>query len=207
MVFMCCKWVVVSQNYNAFYVLLLCEFLTTQDLTRLLNQQRQHVKRVVLTLFSCSESNEWAMQWVSWKGGLCKPKLQGGMSFRNMSAFNKALLAKQVWRLIHNPNSLLARVLKSKYFRDKDIMDAELGHNPSFVWRSLMWSRELIQKKLCWRVGDGNSISIKRDAWIPRLPGYRSRLSNISSEIPKVAFLCQYWGVGCVKSETNLSCC
>lgn len=74
------------------------------------------------------------------------------MGFRNMIAFNKALLAKKVQRLIHNLNSLMARVRKSKYFRNKDIMDAELGHNPSFVWRSLMWNRELIRKKLCWRV-------------------------------------------------------
>lgn len=72
-----------------------------------------------------------------------------------------------------------------------------------------MWSRELIRKKLFWRVGDANSISIKRDAWILGLPGYRSWLSNISSEIPKVASLISYVGEWyiCVKSETNLSCC
>lgn len=52
-----------------------------------------------------------------------------------------------------------------------------------------LWSRELILKRLCWRVENGNSISITRDAWIPGLPGFRSPTCAISSEVPKVASL------------------
>lgn len=55
---------------------------------------------------------------------LCKPKFQGGLGFRNLTAFNKSLLAKQVWRIINYPNSLMARVLKGKYFKNSDVMEA-----------------------------------------------------------------------------------
>lgn len=55
------------------------------------------------------------------------------MGFRDFTHFNKALLAKQVWRIIENPESLVARLLKARYFKHMDIMDAPIGNNPSFI--------------------------------------------------------------------------
>ncbi|XP_073126529.1 uncharacterized mitochondrial protein AtMg00310-like [Henckelia pumila] len=104
---------------------------------------------------------------------LCKPKCHGGMGFRKQGAFNKALVAKQVWRLIQFPSSLMARILKARYFKHKDIMDADLEVNPSYIWRSFLWSRVLLQRGLCWRVGTGQSIVIGKDPWIPSLPQFR----------------------------------
>jgi hypothetical protein len=43
-------------------------------------------------------------------------KAQGGLGFRDLVIFNKALLAKQCWRLLKNPDSLVARILQAKYF-------------------------------------------------------------------------------------------
>ncbi|KAM0959600.1 hypothetical protein ACFX2I_024666 [Malus domestica] len=43
-------------------------------------------------------------------------KAEGDWVFQNLREFNIALFAKQCWRLIHDPNSLWARVLKDRYF-------------------------------------------------------------------------------------------
>lgn len=44
-----------------------------------------------------------------------------------------------MWRIIQMLNSLMVRVLKGRYFKNKDNMDVEMGSNPSYVWRSLIW--------------------------------------------------------------------
>lgn len=47
---------------------------------------------------------------------LCRGKSDGGLGFRMIDAFNTALLAKQLWRLIDHPESLFAKVFQGKYY-------------------------------------------------------------------------------------------
>lgn len=103
------------------------------------------------------------------------PKSDGGMGFQDLFLFNKALLAKQVWRLISKPDCLFEKVFKARYFHFSDIMAAKIGSYPSFTWRSLCNARELISDGLLWRIGSGDSVNIWNDPWLPGLGN--SRLS------------------------------
>ena len=55
------------------------------------------------------------IHWVKWEN-LSKPRGDGGIGFKMIYKFNLALLGKQLWRLVQYPDSLVARVLKGKYF-------------------------------------------------------------------------------------------
>lgn len=87
--------------------------------------------------------DEKKIYWKDWKE-LTRPKKEGGMGFRDLVTFNRALLAKQIWRIILYPDSLVAKVLKARYFRHTYIMEATIGSNPSYIWRSIMWSKSII---------------------------------------------------------------
>lgn len=82
------------------------------------------------------------------------------MGSRELSAFNHAMLAKQSWRLIRNPNSLLFKVLRGKYFKDGNFLKAPRGRNPSLTWRSICWGRELFSEGYKWKVGNDQYIDI-----------------------------------------------
>lgn len=73
-----------------------------------------------------------------------------------------------MWRFIRNPTSLCGRVLKESYFCHGNIFKARGGSNASYIWRSLLWGREIIMKGYRWRVGNGNNIRVLQDPWLPR---------------------------------------
>ena len=89
------------------------------------------------------------------------------MGFKDLKAFNLALLAKQGWRLGKNPNFLTHRVFKAKYFASCSFLEAQVGSKPSYVWRSLMATRETVEMGSRWCVGNGRTVEIWRDRWIP----------------------------------------
>jgi hypothetical protein len=78
------------------------------------------------------KTNDSKIAWLKWsKMGLAKQK--GGLGYRDLEQFNMALLAKQGWRIMLNPDSLVAEVLKSKYFSNESFITSRLGSNPSYV--------------------------------------------------------------------------
>lgn len=64
---------------------------------------------------------------------MTKSKGNGGIRFRDMRIFDQALLSKQAWRLIERPQSLYARVNKSKYFPRSNLLDAGFGSHPQML--------------------------------------------------------------------------
>ncbi|XP_074314802.1 uncharacterized protein LOC141650968 [Silene latifolia] len=128
-----------------------------------------------------STESQRKIHWWRWEK-LCKPKAMGGMGFRDLRVFNQALLAKQIWRLLTNPGSLVGRVLKARYFKNDSVIDARRGHDPSFAWRSLWGAKSLLMEGLMWRIGDGKSVRVWEDPWLPGERGERVPLPNIEAD-------------------------
>lgn len=94
-------------------------------------------------------------------------KIVGGLEFQNILVFNKTLLAKQLWRLMQQPNSLVCPILKHKYFQHGSDLETKVGFKHSFIWRSLLASLDQLKDGLYWRLGKGQKVHIWRDKWLP----------------------------------------
>lgn len=91
---------------------------------------------------------------------MCLPKKVGGLGFESFTDFNKALLAKQFWRLTQEPESFWAKVLKGRYFPNVDHLKAMKGSRASWAWSSLLEGQVVIMQSGRWQIGNGNSVKI-----------------------------------------------
>jgi hypothetical protein len=105
--------------------------------------------------------------WVSWET-MCTPKFAGGLGFRDIELFNLAMLAKQAWRILQNPDTLSSRVLKAVYFPETNFLEATLGSSPSQIWRAIVEGRDVMAQGLIRRIGTGETTNAWNHNWLPR---------------------------------------
>ena len=112
-----------------------------------------------------SSATHRKIHWKNWES-MCTLKCLGGMGFKDLKVFNDALLGRQAWRLVREPHSLLAKVMKAKYYPNGDFLGASLGHSFSYSWSSIWSSKALLKEGVVWRVGNGSQINLWDDPWV-----------------------------------------
>ena len=117
------------------------------------------------------------MHWMAW-WKLCISKSEGGMGFRNLYSFNLAMLAKQCWRLVTDPDSLVARVLKAKYYPNGSLKDTVFAGNASSTWHAIHHGLDLLK-----------SVRIWRDPWLPRPHSYHVFTNRANCRLHRVSEL------------------
>ena len=125
------------------------------------------IEALIQRFFSGQRGDSQKVHWVWWEE-LCKPKEQGGMGFKDLSWFNNALLAKQTWRLLHDKSTLFYWIFKARFFPNCSIMEATCPSSESYAWKSIIKGRDVIKRGAIWRIGDGKSIHIWGDRWLPQ---------------------------------------
>lgn len=125
------------------------------------------IQKVISRFWWSSNAEKRGIHWARWES-LSQAKQKGGLGFRDFASFNQALVAKQGWRILQFPDSMVSKILQARYFKNCHFLNAKLGFRPSFIWRSILWGREVINRGIRWRIGRGDQVEIYRGNWMSR---------------------------------------
>ncbi|GAU44727.1 hypothetical protein TSUD_88120 [Trifolium subterraneum] len=109
------------------------------------------IERMINAFWWGGGDNNKGIRWLAWNKLTCT-KEEGGLGFCDFQKFNMAMVAKQGWKFLNNPNSLVARIFKARYFPRSSFLDSCLGTNPSFIWRSIWKSRQVWLQGCRWSI-------------------------------------------------------
>lgn len=96
---------------------------------------------------------------------ICMSKDEGGLGQKKFSLINQTMLAKQFWRIHHNPHSLLAKTFKAKYFPRCTIHECTPKPHQSWFWRNIIKHDNIKLKEGKWWVGKGLDIPLNHPGW------------------------------------------
>lgn len=80
--------------------------------------------------------------------------------------FNQALLAKQAWKFLTKPGSLLARILLGKYCHKQSFLKVQTPTVCSHGWRSILHGRDLLKGNIGKAIGNGQTTKVWHESWI-----------------------------------------
>ena len=101
-----------------------------------------------------------------------------GRSRPQKEDFNQALLAKLAWEVQKNEDKHWVKIFKRKYLRGGSFSNTRPPKQASWICKSLFSCNKLIKKGMCYKVGDGRSINIWDDPWVPKEPDFRTKLKT-----------------------------
>ena len=108
---------------------------------------------------------------VSWDL-FCLPKGQGGLGIRKVTHLNKALLAKQLWRIFQG-TGVWRDILAEKYLGRQSLNSLFHGAEiplGSYIWNGILKALPLAKSKARWKVGKGDKILFWQDNWLCQVP-------------------------------------
>lgn len=108
-----------------------------------------------------SKKDKRGIHWLKWEN-VSFAKIEGDWGLETCQALTKPQLLSKV-----------AKVLEARYFKQIDFLNAKSGSNPPFLWRSILWGRQILQKGTRWRVEKGEKIQIQSSNWTPRPTTFR----------------------------------
>ncbi|KAJ9536694.1 hypothetical protein OSB04_un000167 [Centaurea solstitialis] len=102
---------------------------------------------------------------ISWKT-VCRPRECGGLGFKNLAIWNRALIAKNLWDIITDRQTLWVSWLRTLQLSSSNFWVVRKSNTWSWVLRKMMDLRCNIRPFLRVTIGNGRRTNAWEDTWL-----------------------------------------
>ncbi|KAK6132726.1 hypothetical protein DH2020_033531 [Rehmannia glutinosa] len=100
---------------------------------------------------------------VAW-ASICHPKSEGGLGFRDLRAWNNALLAKTLWNIHAKKDTLWHKWIQHVYLRNRPLRDWNVQRDDSPLLKNL----HRIKEKMLQHFGSWDRVASQLNSWRDR---------------------------------------
>ncbi|KAJ9536430.1 hypothetical protein OSB04_un000388 [Centaurea solstitialis] len=97
---------------------------------------------------------------------LCCPRECGGLGFKNLSIWNRALIAKNMWDILTSRPTLWVSWVRSLNINSSNFWIIRKTNAWSWVLRKMMDLRNVLRPHVISRIGDGRNTHAWEDTWL-----------------------------------------
>lgn len=106
-----------------------------------------------------------AIPLVAWEQ-ICLPRCEGGLGIKQLKLWNKAALAKHLWKICKYKDALWPKWIHLNYIKGGSIWEMEIPQDSSWSLRKILQTRELFKNFIAVEVGDGRETLLFYDQWM-----------------------------------------
>ena len=117
---------------------------------------------------------------VAWKA-ICYPLQEGGRGVKRLKIWNQAATLKHIWHLLIDKDSVWTSWIHAVLLHGRSFWQINIPSNPSWSWRKILQSREWCRGWFIINIGNGSSMSLWYDYW---LPAGKRRIDTYSMRTP-----------------------
>ncbi|KAL2906857.1 hypothetical protein RDABS01_005567 [Bienertia sinuspersici] len=114
---------------------------------------------------------------------ICSPLNAGGLGVRNLRIWNLTFMAKLGWKILTDENKLWVKLLRERYLRKCNFMDAIPNQGQSQLWRDVLKGRDILSTSLIMGIGDGSQTSLWYHHWVGVSPIYQLMAVEVPENI------------------------
>nr|WMB96745.1 hypothetical protein [Solanum melongena] len=155
----------------------------------------QELDKMIISFLWGEMNGTRKLHELSWDQ-VCLPKDQGGLGLRDTRKANFAFLAKLCWYIVKDKDCLWVELIKRKYLRSQEFMQAVARTGDSSTWRGILKGREILCNGLGVGIINGQNTKFWLDEWLPCGPLIQYATTAISEQDCElsVAEFCDEYG-------------